>query len=178
MIRLCLKLGYVFQKLDFTVSARCVSKWRVRACMQTRARARSVLCLLTSPLELPCHAGLVKVGIRASEGEGDRNRPENCKREIVCRAFKADIFISITANIKLRQRKWVFQVSESAREAERNNVRDTGRREAGRPTFPWSWSQNFAGEPLDRTGAWRAAFRILSNQREGKKELLIREQMS
>lgn len=109
-----------------------------RACVHAckRARARPVLCLLTSPLELPCHAGLVKVGIRASEGEGDRNRPENCKTEIVCRAIKADIFISITANIKLRQRKRVFEVSESAGEAERNNVRDTGRRGARRPTFP------------------------------------------
>lgn len=54
----------------------------------------------------------------------------------MCRAIKVDIFISITASIKLRQRKRVFQVSESAGEAERNNVRDTGRRGAGRPTFP------------------------------------------
>lgn len=38
-----------------------------------RARApRVVLCLLTSPLELPCHAGLVKVGIGSSERGTDR----------------------------------------------------------------------------------------------------------
>lgn len=43
-----------------------------------RARAPAVvLCLLTSPLELPCHARLVKVGSGAPGRETRRRRGDN-----------------------------------------------------------------------------------------------------
>lgn len=61
-----------------------------------------MLCLLTSPLELSCHAGLVKVGIEAPERERerDRNRQEERKSE---ESNKTDITPALQRNTEAKK---------------------------------------------------------------------------
>lgn len=51
-----------------------------------------VLCLLTSPLELPCHAGLVKVGIGPPwrDTRTDRRRERETERTVDERRLYCD----------------------------------------------------------------------------------------
>lgn len=64
--------------------------------------ARVVLCLLTSPLELPCHAGLVKVGIGALGRDAEKQTGGRGNRTLTL-AFLQLFFFSFFLTVSVKE---------------------------------------------------------------------------